>query len=157
MLVLLIGPDGVANERFGADLAEILGWPFHPARDARGMRSFIEEMARDVEHAAEVHGSCVSVGWHVASIVREAEARPLVAAATLTYARRGIDWYSVLVFPIGDADPRALALARALGAYVGKPVDPDDLFVAAPGLAWEVIEASKMLGLDDPTIGCGTA
>lgn len=157
MLVLLIGPDHEANERLGVDLAEVLNWPFHAALDARGRRSLVEEIARDMIHAEDVHGSRVVVGWHVASILREAEARPHVAAATLAHVRRAIDWSAVMVFPVGDADSSTLALARALGAHVCPRIDPDDLFVAAPGLAFQILAAAKLLGLDDTSFGTGNA
>lgn len=157
MLVLLLGPDNNACEQLGDDLAAIMGWPFHAALDAHGMDALVGEIARDAAHGTDVHGSRVVVGWHFDSIMREVAVRPRIAIATLTHVRRAIDWSAVMVFPVGNADVRALALARALGAYVGKPVDPNDLFVSAPGLAWEITQASKLLGLDDVTFGCGSA
>lgn len=156
-MVLLIGPDDDANARFGGDLALVLGWPFHDALALCGMSALADEVARDVVHSEEVRGSRVVAGWHLASVLREVEIRPHVAAATMTYARIAIDWSAVMVVAVGERDMRALALARALGACVGTTVALDDLFVAAPGLAYEILVAAKRLGLDDTLLGVGAA
>ncbi len=155
--MLLIGADDEANARFGSDLAGVLGWPFDDALPLCGMTPFAEEVARDVVHSEQIRGSRVVAGWHLAAVVREVETRPQVAAARMTYARIAIDWSAVMVVVVGEGDTRAIALARAFGAYIGTTVAADRLFVAAPGLAFDVLLASERLGLDDTLLGVGTA